>query len=87
MIDQEGKIIVSTDKKLEGQLATGMFEPALLQTDSVIVVNKDDGMLTMAAPVMGFDKQLAVIVLNYAAPGFKNMNALKTETDISKTQK
>lgn len=79
MIDPEGKIIVSTDKKLEGQLAGSMFESSLLQTDSVVVVNKDDGMLTLAAPVMGFDKQLAVIVLEYAAPGFnKDVKAVVT---------
>lgn len=76
MIDPEGKIIVSTDKKLEGQHAKGMFEPALLQTDSVIVINNEKGMLTVAAPVMGFDKQLAVIVLSYAAPGFKGINEI-----------
>ncbi len=77
MIDPDGKIIASTDKKLEGQTVAGMFDAALLKTDSVIVVNNEAGMLTMAAPVMGFDKQLAVIVLKYAAPGFLNTTAKK----------
>lgn len=78
LIDPEGKIILSTDKKMEGQAVGNMFEPALLKTDSVTVVTGNQGMLTLAAPVMGFDKELAVIVLNYAAPGFKKSPGSET---------
>ncbi len=74
MVDPEGTIIVSTDKKLEGQPVGSRVEESLLKTDSVVVVNNAAGMLTMAAPVMGFDKRLAVIIMDYAAPGFKKDN-------------
>lgn len=82
IINPAGEFIVSTDKKLEGKSATDMFDAALLQTDSVIVVNNQDGLLTLAAPVMGFDKRLAVIIMKYAAKGFLNPAAATDGTDL-----
>lgn len=78
LVDPAGMIIVSTDKKMEGQPVGDMFAPALVQTDSVVVLNDERGILTMAAPVMGFDKRLAVIILNYAPQGFVNEKDLKS---------
>ncbi len=69
IIDPDEKIINSTDKKLEGQSATGMFDSALLKTDSVLILKKDN-IITLSAPIMGYDKRLAVLILNYAADKF-----------------
>lgn len=69
IIAPDGLIINSTDKKLEGQMAGTMFEESLLTTDSVMVVNKD-GMLTIAAPVMGYDKKLGTLIMNYTPVKF-----------------
>ncbi len=70
LIDPNGNIIVSTDKKLEGQSGIGMFDNAILQTDSVMVFNSDNNMLTLAAPVMGYDKRLATVILKYKPARF-----------------
>lgn len=81
IIDPAGKIIISTDKKLEGQSAADMFEPSVLQTDSIIVVRKDD-LLTVAAPVMGYDKKLGVLIMNYIPVKFNSMKSIKTDTTM-----
>lgn len=70
LIDPDGNIIVSTDKKLEGQSANGMFDNSILQTDSVMVFNSDNSMLTLAAPVMGYDKRLAIVIMKYKPDRF-----------------
>lgn len=70
LIDPDGKIIISTDKKLEGQSAIGLFDENLKQTDSVTVVNKENNMLTLTAPVMGYDKRLGLLILDYAPVKF-----------------
>ncbi|MGK2862088.1 MAG: hypothetical protein ACSLE0_09160 [Chitinophagaceae bacterium] len=70
LIEPGGNIIISTDKKLEGQTAIGMFDAKLVQTDSVIVEVRGDDLLTLAAPVMGYDKKLAILVINYAPQKF-----------------
>ncbi len=70
LVDPGGKIILSTDKKLEGQMATGMFDPALVQTDSVKIVNTNNEMLTLAVPVMGYDKRLALLIIKYTPVAF-----------------
>lgn len=70
LIDPGGKIILSTDKKLEGQMAIGMFDPVLVQTDSVKIVNTNNDMLTLAVPVMGYDKRLAILIIKYTPAKF-----------------
>lgn len=70
LVDPGGKIILSTDKKLEGQMAIGMFDPALVQTDSIKIVNTNNEMLTLAVPVMGYDKQLALLIIKYTPVKF-----------------
>ena len=79
LIDPEGKIVISTDKKLEGQLAAGMVETGLLQTDSVMVLKKDD-LLTVAAPVMGYDKKLGVLIMSYLPEKFSTEKISTTDT-------
>ncbi len=79
LIDLTGKIIISTDKKLEGQSVTGMFESSVLQTDSIIILRKDD-LLTVAAPVMGYDKKLGVLIMNYLPVKFNTKKSTKTDT-------
>ena len=65
LIEPGGLIINSTDKKLEGQKSDGMFDAGIMGTDSIIVIKNDDDVLTIAAPVMGYDKRLATIIMSY----------------------
>lgn len=66
LISPGDSILISTDKKFEGQNAKGMFEENLLKTDSVIAVNNDDKKITVFAPVMGYDSRLATLVFSYS---------------------
>lgn len=86
LIDPGGSIIVSTDKKLEGQSAIGMFDANLIQADSVIVINNNTEMMTVAAPVMGFDKKLAILIMNYTVSKFDSKTDMEPDnkTDIKK---
>ena len=59
-------ILISTDKKFQGQSAKGMFDNELLKTDSLIAVNNANETVTIFAPVMGYDSRLATLVYSYA---------------------
>ena len=79
LIDPQGKIVISTDKKLEGLSANSMFEAGMLQTDSIMVLKKDE-LLTVAAPVMGYDKKLGVLIMSYLPEKFGTEKISKTDT-------
>jgi hypothetical protein len=65
IVDEKGKIISSTDKKLEGSEFSMSFDTAWLQTDSVMVKSDDDGTLTVVTPIMGFTSRLGTMVSVY----------------------
>lgn len=72
VIEPAGKIIISTDKRLEGKMATGIVESDLLETDSVLVShNKSAGVISLAAPVMGYDRRLGIVTLVYKPEIFR----------------
>lgn len=79
LIKPSGEFMVSTNKKLEGQSAAGMFDAALLEADSTIVVSTTDGALIAASPVMGYDKKLCTLVLQYTPVAFNPGNELNKE--------
>ena len=70
LVDPTGNILISTDKKLEGQSATTLFADSLLHTDSIKIINNENQVTTLLAPVMGFDKKLGTLIFNYATPAF-----------------
>lgn len=71
IVDPAGTIIVSTDKKLEGQPAEGKIDALALTTDSIMVMKKESNLLSVSAPVMGFEKRLATIIFYYKPVGFE----------------
>jgi hypothetical protein len=76
LIEPSGTFMVSTNKKLEGQSSAGMFDAALLASDSTIVVSQPDGRLIAASPVMGYDKKLCTLVLQYQPEVFDPLNRI-----------
>jgi len=65
LIDPDGNVMLSTNKKMEGQpIDNGEIEEAML-ADSTVVLNEADRVITVVAPVMGFDKRLSTLVLSY----------------------
>ena len=70
VIDVTGKIILSTDKKLEGKNAPAYYDQTLLSTDSLKIKTTENLSLLMFAPIMGYDKKLGVLVIAYKPAPF-----------------
>ena len=64
LIDTNGLVLLSTNKKLEGQIITNEFDSSLLKTTepTTLVI---ENIVQVAAPVMGVDRQLGVLILGY----------------------
>lgn len=71
LIDPAGNVIISTNKKLEGQSAGEIFGQDILSTDSTIVRSGEGNNLIVAAPVMGYDRRLGTLILNYSSEDFR----------------
>ncbi len=70
LIEPNGNILISTDKKMEGQQFEEIFEQNILGVESRIVFPEEENILIMAAPVMGYDRRLATLVVAYLAEEF-----------------
>jgi hypothetical protein len=68
VIDQEGTVRVSTNKKLQGQTAATVFAGLPLDTEEVQVVNQD-GKLVLVTPLMEDGNRIGVAVLTYTRGG------------------
>ena len=60
-----GKIISSTNKKFEGQPFSAIADDKYLNANTTVVDNNSDSLLTMASPIMGFDKRLVTLMITY----------------------
>lgn len=69
LINAVGKIINSTDKKLEESMAKDNYL-GYLKTDVAKVINLDDSTIRLVAPVMGYQSKLGVVVLTYKVEKF-----------------
>ena len=70
LVDPDGNVMLSTNKKMQGHpIDNGKIEEAML-ADSMVVLNESDRVITVIAPVMGFDKQLSTLVLSYQSEDF-----------------
>jgi hypothetical protein len=64
VVDIDGIIINSTNKKLEGSIAPDNYKE-YLATDTTKVERVNDSLTLVIAPVMGYQSKLGVIILNY----------------------
>jgi hypothetical protein len=70
LVEPGGNVLLSTNKRLEGQNAGDEIEASWLTADSIMV--EDLGETTVvAAPVMGFDRRLATIIFTYEVESFE----------------
>lgn len=67
-LDMSGKVIVSTDKRLEGLPLEDAAVNAVLGTDTTLVLPSDKKAETtvLVAPVMGYDSRLGTLVMGAA---------------------
>ncbi len=70
LIEPNGKILIATDKKMEGQQFEEIFQQEILKVESTVVFSQEDDLLILAAPVMGYDRRLATLVVAYRTDSF-----------------
>jgi len=62
----DGVIAAATDKKLEGTMLSARFPEELLRIDALSIDAGENGELRVAAPIMGFNTRLGLMILIYA---------------------
>ena len=70
IIDPDGKVILSTNKKVEGKNANILYDSTMLSADAIKIYHTDNNLLIMSAPIMGYDKKLGVLVIEYKPDSF-----------------
>lgn len=68
LISEEGKLLVSTDKRLEDANISDLYPNEVLQADKITVVTNVDDKKLLVVPVMGLNNRIAVIVVSYSPP-------------------
>lgn len=65
VFDEQGKVIASTNMKFKGQTLHDVFpDVALTGTEPRVTATTDD--LRTIVPIMGFDRQIGTVVVDYA---------------------
>ena len=74
LVDAQGKIVASTNKKDEGQAFATIGNDADLSNDQTNVQVLQDSVIHLTSPVMGFNNRLGTLVISYNIPKttFKN---------------
>jgi len=63
-VDKEGRIVIATDRKLEGQAAAGLVSTALIEATEVTLEENPPG-IRLAVPIMAFEARAGVLLLDY----------------------
>ncbi len=66
--DEKGVVVSSTNKKLEGKPYAPAENTTSLTSDSTVVNQIDNGTIRVTSPIMGFNKRIGTLILNYRAP-------------------
>jgi len=74
VIGADGNIALSTNKKLEGQKAATWYDSGMLNTDTIKIYSVKNNLLIMYAPIMGYDKKLGVLVIEYDPVSFSTIH-------------
>lgn len=68
LISDEGKLLVSTDKKLEEAEGKDLYPAEVLQKRKITVMSDVNGKKLLIVPVMGLNSRLATVVISYKQP-------------------
>lgn len=66
LADQNGKMLLSSDKRYQGGDFTALYPAGLLGTPQVTVLAGADGRKRLVLPVMGLAARLGTVVIDYA---------------------
>lgn len=75
LIRPDGLILLSTNKKLEGQRIEAAFPTALLNVTKPEVGQDPQGNIRIALPVMGLNQKLGLLVVSYAGDSIQRKMA------------
>ena len=64
LVGPDGKILLATNRKLETQAADASVSKSLLEAPDV-TLEEAGGLLRLGVPVMGFDRRLGLLVIDY----------------------
>ena len=70
LIDDDGQLLVSTDKRLEETKGVELFPKEILSLQKITVKSDVEGKKILVAPVMGLNKKIATIVVSYKQQKF-----------------
>ena len=65
LINDEGQLVVSTDKRLEEAKGTEIYPKEILSLQKITVKSDVDGKKILVVPVMGLNKKIATVVVSY----------------------
>ena len=68
LIGDDGKLLVSTDKKLEEAAAKEIYPEELLQQRKITIQSDVNGRKLLIVPIMGLNNRLATVVISYKNP-------------------
>lgn len=70
VIDLDGNVFVSTTKRQEGQPASDFVNPDVLSADVTLIQEAGENKLRLVAPVLGFDKRIGTLVIEFTHDNF-----------------
>ncbi|MFO7580739.1 hypothetical protein [Nitrosomonas halophila] len=74
LISEEGKLLVSTDKRLEDEEAASVYPKDVLNQRKITLKSDVDGKKILIVPVMGLNQRLATVVISYNPPPLLDNN-------------
>ncbi|ABI59520.1 MULTISPECIES: hypothetical protein [Nitrosomonas] len=72
LISDEGKLLVSTDKRLITEDASNLYPKEILDLQTITVKSDVAGKKLLVVPVMGLNKRMATIIISYNPPPLLN---------------
>lgn len=74
LISEEGKLLVSTDKRLEDEEAASVYPKDVLNQRKITLKSDVDGKKILIVPIMGLNQRLATVVISYNPPPLLDNN-------------
>jgi hypothetical protein len=70
VVGPDGTALVATNKKREGASVTDSFPQEMLQVDTAVISDGEQGTIVVTAPIMGLNARLGTLILVWAPPQY-----------------
>jgi len=68
LIDSEGQLLVSTDKRFQESKANDVYPKEILNLQKIMLNSDVNNSKLLAIPVMGLNKKIATVIVSYKLP-------------------